>query len=555
MELRAFYFEHPQLFVVPVEHLSRSGVSAEFRSVAAAERELPEGFFDLLSEAIATQFERQTPLYAKARRQWFPPRLTNLCVVTEPQEARPYYQPFPGNSVLLYASDFDPACSNVEFATYQLLHAERLGIVRNVAKTLVGNLGYFLLRSAQEREAFAQAASQCTRPDAEGFRALAGAMSWVGDVLHQDLEAPLLRTDGLTELPGTGLLLTDEQAAALGELIQTFESAARSVVESYYAAQAQPLGGPSAAERIIAFVSEHRPRVLLADAEDRVIWDPELPERTDAIAGATETICERAAEAICRDLARVGERTAEILGRLRDPSALPSHGDEVQQQGGVYLHEERGLMVYSLHQPGVNTQREGTPPFHTWLLGARMAHEWGHLAAETDLVHIPADRRAAHEAAKAELAALFDAIVKRAPDKLRAQAQEHFAGRTLGTSIGEAMLDMQLQRIGDFKSNLFAQAVLPVEEMEAYVRVNVRPLGGEPGSFLSKLARYAYEFQYLGFSRMADPEHYFFASTWFAENYVDTGILSRDEAGRMLALMGDVCGAYVLSPDALQARD
>ena len=553
MELRAFYFDHPQLFVVPVEHQSPTGVTEEFRAVAAEERTLPGGFFDLLDEAVAKQFERQAPLYAQARRQWFPPRRTNLCIVTEPRDARPYYQPFIGNSLLMYASDFDPAESNVEFATYQLLHAERLSIVRNMAKTVVGNLGYFLLRSEAERQAFAEAAIRCTRPDAAGFAALGEAMSWVGDVLHQDLKPPLLRTDGLTELPGTGLLLTDEQAGALGPLIEAFESAGRGVIEGYYTAQAESLGGPSAAERITTFVLERRPRLLLADAKDRVIWDPDHPERTEAIADAAASICERAAQAICRDLEMVSSRTEEILGRLRDPSALPSHGDEVQQEGGVYLHEERGLMVYSLHQPGVNTQREGTPPFHAWLLGARMAHEWGHLAADADLVRVAPERRSTFTAAKAELTALFDAIVKRAPEKVRAQAEEHFAGRTLGTSIGEAMLEMQLKRIGDFKSNVFAQAVLPVEEMEAYVRVNVRPLAAEPGSFLSKLARYAYEFQYLGFSRMEDPKHYFFSSTWFVDNYIDTGILSREDAERMLDLMGEVCKSYTLSPDALHS--
>lgn len=553
MELRAFYFGHPQLFVVPIEHQTRTGVSNEFKAVAAEERGISEGFFDLLGAAVAQQFERQAPLYAKARRQWFPPRLTNLCIVTDPEGARPYYQPFTGNSVLLYASDFDPEVSNLEFATYQLIHAERLGIVRSIPKALVGNLGYFLMRTDAERSGFAEAARRCTRPDAAGFAALGEALSWIGEVLHQDLKPPLLRSDGLTELPGTGLLLTDAQAGALGGLIQTFEAAARGVVDRYYASQAETLGGPSAGERITTFVTEQRPRLLLADANDRIIWDPDQPERTDAIAEATKTICERAAVAICNDLEMVSTRTTELLERLRDPSALPSHGEEVQQQGGVYLHEERGLMVYSLHQPGVNTQRESTPPFHAWLLGARMAHEWGHLAAETDLVGIPPERRAAHESAKAELIALFDTVAARAPEKVRAQAEEHFAGRPRGTSLGEAMLDMQLRRIGDFQSNVFAHAVLPVEEMEAYVRVNLRPLGGEPGSFLSKLARYAYEFQYLGFSRMADPRHYFFASTWFVDNYIDTGVITRDEAERMLDLMGDVCSAYVLSPDALRS--
>ena len=554
MELRSFYFSHPQLFIVPVEHLSAAGVSPEYVEVAAEERGVSPGLFALMGEAIAAQFERQRPLFAQARGQWFPPRLTNLCIVTDAQNARPYYQPFTGNALLLYASDFDPATSNVEFATYQLIHAERLGLTRSIPKTIVGDLGYFIVRTAAERAAFSQAAARCTRPDAEGFRALGEAMPWIGEVLHQQLKPPMLRTDGLTELPGTGLMLTDEQAESLGALLETFEGVAQGVVDRYYAGQAEPLGGPSPAQRIIAYLLERRPQLLLADADDRVIWDPEQPEDVEAIAGAAQEICDRAAVAICRDLDLVDTRTRELLARLADPDALPAHGDEVEQQGGVYLHEARRLMVYSLHQPGVDTKREGRPPIHAWLLGARMAHEFGHLAAEADMVRVGPDARAGYEHAKRELAALFDTIVDRAPESLRAQAREHFAGRPVGASVGDAMLDMQLQRIGDYASNVFAQALLPTEEMEAYVRVNVRPLAAEPGSFLGKLARYAYEFQYLGFSKMSDPRHYFFESTWFATNYVDTGIVTREEADRMLDLMGAVCRSYTMVPGTLREQ-
>ena len=553
MELRSFYFHHPQLFIVPVEHLSTAGVSPEYVKVAEEERGFGPEFFALMSEAIAKQFERQRVLFSKARGQWFPPRLTNLCVVTDPEGSRPYYQPFTGGSLLLYASDFDPSLSNVEFATYQLVHAERLGITRSIPKTIAGDLGYFIVRSAAERDAFAEAAARCTRPDAEGFRALGKAMPWVGELLHQTLKPPMLRTDGLTELPGTGLMLTDDQAASLGQLLEAFEGVARGVVDRYYASQAESLGGPSPAERVAAFLLEHRPNLLLADAKDRVIWDPERPDDVSAIDDAVEGICDRAAVAICRDLALVDARTQQMLGRLTNPNALPSHGEEVQQQGGVYLHEERRMMVYSLHQPGVDTKREGTPPFHAWLLGARMAHEFGHLAAEAGMVRVSPERRARHDEAKRELAALFDTVVDRAPEKLRDQARDHFAGRPVGMTVGEAMLDMQMQRIGDYASNVFAQALLPTEEMEAYVRVNVRPLAGEPGSFLGKLARYAYEAQYLGFSKMSDPRHYFLASTWFSVNYIDTGILSRDEADRMLDLMGEVCTSYTLVPGTLRA--
>ncbi len=552
MQLRPFYFDQPEMFVVPVEHLSPSGVDPEFVRVAQGERELPGGFFELLSEAVATYFARVESLFGSARAQWFPPRLLNLCVVTKPEQARLYYQPFVGASLLLHQSDFDANSSNVEMATYQLVHAERLGITRNVAKTLLLNLGYFIQRSELEREAFAKAASRSIRPDAEAFVALGEAMAWVGGLLHEKLKPALLHSDGLTSIPGTGLLVTDEQTLKVGELIEAFERAGKGALERYYAAQAAPSGDLRPAERVGQHLLEHRPRLLLADREGTVIWDPEDPQELAGLGAALAGMCDRAAVGVCRDLELVAERTQQVLDRIVDSDALPFHADEVEQKDGAYLHEGRRLMVYSLRQPGVDTDREGPPPFHRWLLGARVGHEWGHLAAEADLVCVSPGKQERHDAALEELAELFDTIIKRAPEALRAQAEEQFSTRPACQSVGEAMVAMQMQRIGDYESNVFAHAVLPIEEMEAYVRVNVRTLAQESFSFLGKLARYAYEYQYLGFSRMTNPRHYFYASTWFPENYIKTGVLGEEEAGLMFDLMAEVCTSHELVPGALR---
>lgn len=552
MELRPFYFDHPEMFVVPVEYLSRSGVDEEFVRVAQGERELPAGFFELLSEAVETCFARVESLFAAGRAQWFPPRLLNLCVVTKPEQARLYYQPFVGASLLLHEGDFDPATSNAEMAAYQLVHAERLGITRNVAKTVLGNLGYFVQRSELERESFAQAASRSTRPDADAFVALGEAMAWVGGVLHETLKPPLLNTDGLTSIPGTGLLVTDEQTLKLGALIEAFEQAGKGALERYYVAQAAPTGDRRPADRVGQHLLEHRPRLLLADRDGKTIWDPDEPEDLAGLGEALEGMCDRAAIGVCRDLDLVAERTQQVLRRIVEPDALPFHAEEVEQKDGVYLHEGRRLMVYSLRQPGVDTDREGPPPFHRWLLGARVGHEWGHLAAEADLVCVSPDKQARHDAALGELAELFDTIIARAPEALRTQVEQQFSDRPGHQTVGETMVGMQMQRIGDYESNVFAQAVLPIEEMEAYVRVNVRTLAQEPFSFLGKLARYAYEAQYLGFSRMANPRHYFYASTWFPDNYIKTGVLSEEEAGLMLDRMAEVCTSHTLVPGALR---
>ncbi|MGH1340183.1 MAG: hypothetical protein ACRBN8_01430 [Nannocystales bacterium] len=552
MELRSFYFDHPGMFVVPVEHLSLSGVDPEFVRVAQGEREIPEGFFELLGEAVSAYFDRVGSLFVAGRAQWFPPRLLNLCVVTDPERARLYYQPFVGASLLLQESDFDPKVSNLEMATYQLVHAERLGITRNVARTLLGNLGYFIQRSELERERFADAAVRSTRPDSEAFAALGEAMSWVGGLLHETLKPALLHSDGLTSIPGTGLLVSDEQTLKIGELVEVFEQVGKGALERYYTAQGASVGEQGPAARVGQHLVEHQPRLLLADREGSIIWDPEAPEELGALDGAFEGMCDRAAIGVCRDLELVALRTQQILERIVDPEALPFHAEEVEQKDGAYLHEQRRMMVYSLRQPGVDTEREGSPPFHRWLLGARIGHEWGHLAAEADLVRVSPEKQPRHDAALEEIAALFDTIIARAPERLRVQAEEQFVQRPRAQSIGAAMVAMQMQRIGDYESNVFAQAVLPAVEMEAYVRVNVRTLAQEPFSFLGKLARYAYEAQYLGFSRMANRRHYFYASTWFPDNYIKTGVLSEEEAGLMLDLMAEVCTSHELVPGALR---
>ncbi|MBV1862706.1 MAG: hypothetical protein KUG77_30065 [Nannocystaceae bacterium] len=552
MELRSFYFGHPDLLVVPVEHLSRSGVEPEFVRVAQGEREIPPGFFELLSESVATYFARVDSLFAAGRAQWFPPRLLNLCVATTPKLARLYYQPFVGASLLLHESDFDPKTSNVEMGTYQLVHAERLGITRNVASTVLGNLGYFIRCSELERDRFAQAAARSTRPDAEAFLALGEAMAWVGGLLHETLKPALLHSDGLTSIPGTGLLVTDAQTLKIGALVEVFERVGKGALERYYAAEAAPMGEQSPADRVGRYLLEQQPRLLLADRDGRVIWDPDDAQELGGLGSALESMCDRAAIGVCRDLGLVAERTQQVLDRLAEPDELPFHAEEVEQKDGAYLHEQRRMMVYSLRQPGVDTEREGTPPFHRWLLGARVGHEFGHLAAEADLVRVPPDKQRRHDEALEELAGLFDSIIIRAPQALQAQVQEQFSARPAAQSVGEAMVAMQMLRIGDYESNVFAQAVLPTVEMEAYVRVNVRTLAQESFSFLGKLARYAYEYQYLGFSKMPNPRHYFYASTWFPDNYIKTGVLSEEEAGLMLDLMAEVCTSHQLVPGALR---
>ena len=50
----------------------------------------------------------------------------------------------------LYASDFDPEFSTSEFAAYQFVHAERMGLLQEVTQAAVRNLAYWLDRTDRE---------------------------------------------------------------------------------------------------------------------------------------------------------------------------------------------------------------------------------------------------------------------------------------------------------------------------------------------------------------------------------------------------------------------
>ena len=88
MELRRFYFAHPELVVLPVEHLSERGMSEAFAEALQQERRVSDGWIELFDRAYATYWERAAWLYARAPETWFPPRRQNLALVLEPERTR-----------------------------------------------------------------------------------------------------------------------------------------------------------------------------------------------------------------------------------------------------------------------------------------------------------------------------------------------------------------------------------------------------------------------------------------------------------------------------------
>ena len=264
-------------------------------------------------------------------------------------------------------------------------------------------------------------------------------------------------------------------------------------------------------------------------------------------------IPKRAADSLIEDWSLVDRLSKRFVDALRDPEGLSPPGESLDQEDGIYMYADRMLIAYCLAQPGFKTLAEEAPPFHRLLVGARTIHEWGHIAADAGMVRIPEHLQDQHEKTHEEVVALFDRIVAGAPAAQRqTAAREVELLRREGYRLG----DMPLQRIGDYQANLLARAFLSASEMEAYIRANVRPLIDEEdvGPYL-RLARHAYEYQYLTLSRMADPFGYFLSCTWFAEDLIASGIVTEAETRELFEAVGRMFACYEVDSTRIRLPD
>lgn len=554
--LRSFCFAHRELVVVPIEHLHERGTSDAMARALRDHPALPDGLVELLEQAQATYWQRATELYQRAPDSWFPPRLQHLCIVLDPERVRPYTQPFHESSWVVYASDFDPAVSNVEHATYQLLHAERLGTSRDMAMAVICAMSYWLLRDDAEVEAFATACHRSPRPDAAAFRRLAEALPWVRTLYHDPLRRPPAELrPSLRRVAEAGLWVPAELQPRLRALVPALRDDAAAVMERYLAAMASaPATDPAVAlaagpvEHVCDWLENARPRVQVTDEHGAVLWDPDAPHELSALRRALEGIGGRVAQSLREDLAVVAERSERFLAAVRHPERLPSAGANVEQEGGIYVHATRPLVVYALGQPGLDPRREPAPPYHRLLVGARTVHEWGHLAEDAGLVGVPAHRRDEHEQAQQALARVVDELLADAPASFRtAAAQEAEAA---GCEPGALVVRLVLARMPDYLSNLLARRLLPPSELQAYVRANVHAHVGQELRPLHLLARHAAEAQYLALAGIDDPLRYVLRSTWLSDYLVDTGLVAPSHLRALLGATATLCACYELDEEA-----
>jgi hypothetical protein len=589
MTLADYYFCHPELFVVPIEHLSPQGMTASFADVLCARVALPDGWVDLFNAAYATYWERAARLAQRSPQYWFPPRLQHCCIVTDAARVRPYFQPFNKCSWLLYAGDFDPTISNREFAAYQFFHAERMGLLQEVTQTVVRNLAYWLVRSDDEIDAFCTACRRTLRPDAAAFGALADAMAWIRRLSDEALRPPrvVVPRPGL-RVPHTGVLIRPADQPKLDALVQSWRTAAQAAMQSFYAIAIR--GRRDRAGELSDWLRQTRPQVVITGERARCLWDPSAPDRVGPVRTVLRGLSDGAAESIRADVQVIDTHTRAFLGSLRNPDDLPRPHSGMAQSGLSYLDATRRLVAYNLQETGMDRLRVPAPPYERFMLAARTIHEWGHLAVDAGWIPLAADRLGDYQRLGEELACVFEEIYRSAPAAARAHTAEDMTrlirdigaasasggnsesarlrgmnspaesvksplkgtpnprSLTDGRSVGEALARFSLARMADYQANLLARCYLSVEEMETYIRNNVYTLALEYSStaLFRRLARYAYEAQYLRLSRIADPRTYFANSTWFTDEYLQRGIVSAPLWERLVVTLGNICGCYVV---------
>jgi hypothetical protein len=536
--LKRFCLSHAGSFVVPAECLDRSSMRPEFARMLVDERRISADQLRCLEAGFALYWDRCADLFARAPGAWFAPRQTNLLIVADARGVLPYLEPFAGTSSLLYLSDLD---THPEYVAVLLLHMERLALMRSARAALICNLSYWFDRDADSRRAFADAAARALRPDAAGFVALADALDWIDDLLHDPLRPPEREPDepylGVND---TGLFVPQRLQGELLGLAEAAERAVRGALQRRGPAVVE--GGSAALNDLCDWLEREHAHTIVVAPDGSTAWSPDM-EDADGIRRAMKGAAGDAVASVHADLRVIHERTRRFLACVRDVDTLPRHCPVLESGGGAYIDAARRAVVYELVQPAFDARASAAPPYHRLLLGARVMHEWGHVAHTANMIGVPASRKADYARARAALGERFASIVDRMPARLRDDIErdvEPLAARAGG--LDRALARKTLARVGDYLANLLSERLLPAEEMQAYVRTNVRHHFDEQLGVVSELARYAYEVHYLRFAGL--PRDYFFRTSRFPEYFITSGIVSAEDTHALFDAAGAVLDCY-----------
>ena len=551
MRLAEYYLGDPRLILIPIEHLTTEGMSRELAAFLDQRGVWDAARTALFDEGFRRYWARSSGLAARTRT-WVGPRLRHVAIVGTPDAVRPYVQLLNTSAWLLYASDCDPELSDPELIAYLLAHGDRLAVSGDVATAPLHTAAYWLERSDEECAGFARAAERATRPDAAILRATAAALPWLRTLRHESVHpAPATRHHAV---PGTGLLVPESTVGEPPRLVATVTAAARQTVARYQNAWRDD---PRAAiADLCAWLAADAPPLVVTTQGGRVVWDPAEPRRVGALRGELRQGDRAAVESIAADLRVVAAKTRAFRDALVDPEGLAQPAPEAEQGGYTYMHRERALIAYNLREPGMERLHGPALPFARAMLAARTVHEWAHLAVDSGWVPLAPPSRLADVAA--EIAGEVEAAIAAAPPavrKLTARDVDELAGA--GMPAGVVLTRLLITRMPDYQANVIAVRFLDQAERETYVRHNVRTLRFlyAPEQLWRMLIRYLYEYQYLGFSVVADGREFFLRSTWFDADVLATGALDDERFDRLTAAVARLCACYEVDETRFKRTD
>lgn len=544
MRLAELYFADPRLVLVPIEHLTEAGMSRGFAALVADHRGWSPERIALFDAAFSRYWTRSAAL-ARRTRTWPAPRLRHVAVVREALAVRPYVQLLNTSAWMIYDSDLDPERSHPELAAYLLVLGDRMALSGEVATAALHAAAYWFERSAEERAAFANAAAQSTRPDASMLQAVATALPWLGDLRHESVRPPVAAAS-YRAVPATGLLVPKAIDTEPAALVERAAAVAQHAVATFHAAWRRH--DRTAVTGLADWLGTAAPRLLITAQRGRIVWDPEAPTRVGGLVGELRDADAIAVHAVREDLEVVDSRSRAFLAALATPEALPAPDAASEQSGYAYLHRERRLIAYNLHEPGMERLRGPALPYARAMLAARTVHEWAHLAADAGWVP-PVRGPSELELRLAAFAMEMDAVIATVPHAIGAVTGADLAALAAeGPGAGGALARVLLARMPDYQANLVARRFLTDAEQEVYVRQNVRALRRDypPARLWRMLVRYLYEYQYLGFSAVEDARTYFLRSTWFDQDLLESGVLDDASFDRLTASVAAVCGCYAV---------
>jgi hypothetical protein len=458
-------------------------------------------------------------------------------------------EPFTGTSSLLYASDLD---THPEYVAYALVHVDRLALLGSVRTTLVCNLSYWFDRDDASRSAFASAAARARRPDARCFIALANTFEWIDQLLHIPLREPQqdVTEPYLEIVEGAELYAPKRLQPQITALCEQAEDAISEAMQT-----TAPAAVPARSRTVDAlcdWLQQTRPHVIVVAPDDTTVWSPEMND-PQWMRRALVNASDAAVASLHEDLRTIDERSRQFLERVTDVDMLPKSCAVLEFQGGTYIDPARRAVVHKLRQEVYDSLTLPAPPYFRLFLGARVMHEWGHLAHAAKFLRVPDENKLAYKEARAELGDCFLKAITAIPAITRSTDPET-AGLSLCSNHLPAILARKtLARVGDYLSNLMCSKMLPGEEMQAYVRTNVRHHFDKKLGLVSELARYAYEVHYLALADL--PRSYFFNTSRFVDYFIHTGIITEDNTNALFDAAGRVLACYEIDEAKLALPD